>query len=118
MPAWASLGVGDVWGMPPLRSIPMKLGCGDFTKPCDPQAVDDSTATAQKIIDKYKQLFPKFDGMEIEYAGINHWTEINSGSDYIEIDRAVIITSDNGAGFKIAPVVSLQVTNLLCGITH
>ena len=116
--AWASLGVGDMWGMPPMRSIPMKLGCGDFTKPCDPLAADDSAATAQKIIDKYKQLFPKFDGMEVEYAGINHWTEINSDNDYIEIDRAVIITSDNGIGFKIAPVVSLQVANLLCGITH
>ena len=117
-PAWASLGVGDMWGMPPLRRIPMKLGCGDFTKPCDPLAADDSNAIAKKIIDKYKQLFPKFDGVEVEYAGINHWAEINSDSDYIEIDRAVIITSDNGAGFKFAPVVSLRVANLLCGITY
>ena len=116
--AWASLGVGDMWGMPPMRGIPMKLGCGDFTKPCDPLAADDSTAIAQKIINKYKKLFPEFDGMEIEYAGINHWAEINSDSDYIGIDRVVIITSDNGVGFKIAPVVSLQVANLLCGITH
>ena len=85
---------------------------------CDPLAADDSNAIAKKIIEKYKQLFPKFDGVEVEYAGINHWTEINSDSDYIEIDRAVIITSDNGAGFKFAPVVSLRVANLLCGITY
>ena len=31
---------------------------------CDPLAADDSNATAKKIIDKYKQLFPKFDGVE------------------------------------------------------
>ncbi len=118
VPAWASLGVGDMWGMPPLRGIPMKLGCGDFTKPCDPLAADDSHTIAQEIVVRYKQLFPKFDGLEIEGAGFNHWTEINNNSDYIEIDRAVIITSDKGAGFKFAPVVSLKVANLLCRIAY
>ena len=118
VPAWASLGVGNMWGMPPLRSIPMKLGCGDFTKLCDPLAADNPHTIAQEIVGRYKQLFPKFDGVEIEGAGVNHWTEIENNSEYIEINRAVIITSDNGSGFKFAPVVSLKVANLLCGIVY
>jgi len=108
-PAWASLGVGDMWGIPPLRQIPMKLGCGDFTKPCDPLAEDDSQTVAQEIMGRYKSLFSKFDGVEIESVGVNHWTEITNNSDYIEIDRVVIMTSDNGAGFKFAPVVSSKI---------
>ena len=63
-PAWASLGVGDMWGLPPLRGIPMKLGCGDFTKPSDPLAADDSHTISQEIVESYKQLFPKFEGLE------------------------------------------------------
>ena len=113
IPAWASLGIGDMWGMPPLRGIPMKLGCGDFTKPCDPLAKSDSKMIVQEIVSRYKKVFPKFDGLEIESAGVNHWTEIDNDSDYIAIERTVIITSDNGAGFKFAPVVALRVVKSL-----
>ena len=91
----------------------MKFGCGDFTKPCDPLAIDDSHTITQKIVDRYKQLFPKCDGLAIAGAGANHWAEIDNDSDYIEVDNDIIVSSDNGAGFKFAPVVAHAISKVV-----
>lgn len=114
MPAWASLGVGDMWGIPPLRGIPMKLGCGDFTMPSDRRSKGSPPSIAKNITERYSKLFPLFEGLEIETVGINHWARINSDAEYIQIDKAVIVTSDNGSGFKFAPLVSSNIVNGFC----
>ena len=115
VPAWGSLGIGDLWGMPPLRDIPMKLGCGDFTRFCDPSAAEDPQVIGQQIVARYQNLFPQFEGLEILASGFNHWAETKTDQDYIQIDKAVIATSDNGAGFKFAPHVAYNLIKSLTG---
>ncbi len=116
IPAWASLGKGDMWGMPPLKGIPMKLGNGDFTRPCNPYEKDDSEYIAHKVIEHYIQNFPQFKGLKIKGFGYNHWAKISNTSDYTTVKNAIIVTSDNGSGFKFAPYTAVNIVSSIQGI--
>lgn len=114
-PAWISLGNKDMWGIPSIKGIPMKLGCGDFTRPCSPeQSNEEAQHVAQGIIDKYIELFPEFDKLEVMDIGVNHWAKIDSKKLYIKIDKVFLITSDNGAGFKFSSEVASDLVNSIC----
>lgn len=104
--AWASLGTGDLWGMPPLRGELMKLGNGAFTRPADPAEPDDAAAVARELLKSYVERFPALGRARLIRCGANHWTRIGSRDAFMIRDRLVVVTSDDGAGFKTAPQVA------------
>ncbi|MGY6646254.1 MAG: NAD(P)/FAD-dependent oxidoreductase [Salinarimonas sp.] len=104
--AWASLGRGDLWGMPPLRGELMKLGNGAFTRPADPAEPDDAAAVARELLKSYVERFPALGRARLVRCGANHWTRIGSRDAFMIRDRLVVVTSDDGGGFKTAPQVA------------
>ena len=114
MPAWASIDDNsDMWGMPPVRGIEMKLGHGNFTKHCNPQDDENIRIVSEKILAEYKNKFHTMKYTQISYAKYNHWAEIktNKEKDYLEFNNNIIITSDNGCGFKFATYVANKLCN-------
>lgn len=103
---WASLGGGDLWGMPPSDGHFMKLGSGQFTREGNEKQPIDAMTTAPQIIAEYAALFPTMGHAKLEKAALNHWTKITAPRGHITQDRLTVITSDNGGGFKFAPFVA------------
>jgi glycine/D-amino acid oxidase-like deaminating enzyme len=106
--AWAALGHGDYWGMPPLGHLPMKLGCGDFTRPGDTKAPGDATLSGRSILEQYRRRFPAFARARLLRGAYNHWTAIDAKGPACRQDRLTVVTSDNGAGFKLAPLAARE----------
>lgn len=103
---WASLGAGDLWGMPPSDGHYMKLGSGQFTREGNEKQPIDAMTIAPQIIAEYAGFFPTMGHAKLEKAALNHWTKITAPRGHITQDRLTVITSDNGGGFKFAPFVA------------
>lgn len=111
-PAWASLG-GDTWGMPPLRKVPMKLGYGGLTHPAGPEA-PDAAARLSEIVSAYARSYPLFRRIRPRAVRFNHWTRINNDAPFEIEGRCYVTCSDDGAGFKTAPLVARDIANAVC----
>lgn len=102
---WASLGSDiDLWGMPPLKGIPGKLGCGDLTACMDPESPSDLAAVKEKLLSKYRHRFPLFltDARETALH-YNHWTLFDREEIVTTHDKMILVTACSGGGFKFAP---------------
>lgn len=121
MPAWASLGSDDLWGMPPVKNIPFKLGCGALT--CHYESIqniceNNSPELINNILKKYSNHFSKIEHLKNLQLKYNHWAKINSEHCFFREKQCVIISSDNGIGFKFAPTIGHEVSKNLQNETH
>ena len=108
--AQAPIGLGDLWGMPPVRGQPIKLGCGSLTAPSGKRDVPcNSGDVAEKIIRNYAEKFPMFRDCTAASVEIRQWVAINLPFPFLESGKCVVVTSDNGAGFKFAPYVASKI---------
>ncbi len=114
-PAWASLGTGDLWGMPPVRGLPMKLGCGTLTHDPDARAQMTDRQILQHFREEYRRACQTSDLFEPSTLAFNHWTRINTDKTLHPVGRCHVITADNGAGFKYGPLVGKEAAEAIEG---
>ncbi|MDH2343601.1 FAD-dependent oxidoreductase [Bradyrhizobium sp. SSUT77] len=107
--SWASLGGGDLWGMPNVRGIAPKLGCGQLTTPHDPdEPSEDLDAISRRIIREYSKLYPQFSALTGRVR-FNHWTLFSTPDSFHIRDKAIIMTACSGIGYKFAPLTAQKV---------
>ncbi|WP_208351167.1 hypothetical protein [Pseudaestuariivita rosea] len=103
-----------MWGMPPLAGQPGKLGCGTLShEVADPTAPSSPTEIGTKIIEAYVKHYSAFVELFDSRVAFNHWTRLNCASEFVRERNVYIVTSDNGAGFKFAPLVAARLSKVL-----
>jgi sarcosine oxidase len=114
MPAWVSLYDGDLWGVPPVSGMPLKIGCSAFTHtsmPFTPMKTD--LCVADEMIRRYELRFPQFRHLKPTLLAHNHWTQGPSDSHIYQSGRGFLVSACSGAGFKFAPLIGEKVLNLI-----
>jgi glycine/D-amino acid oxidase-like deaminating enzyme len=106
-PTWADLGGDhDLWGIPPIGDIPMKLGFGLHTRPGDPVAERRTTRDdIAAIVGAYRGRFRDIDTFEVVEAVANFYLMAREERFVLRRDRRVVLLSaDSGHGFKFGPL--------------
>lgn len=115
-PAWIDLGGDDeLWGMPPVRDIPLKLGAGGLTRPGDP-------ATERRVLPEdgvavraaYRGQLRDADDYAVESVGVNFYLAAPETRFVLRRDRrAVALSADSGHGFKFGPLTGADLADAL-----
>lgn len=107
---WISLGSGDLWGMPAVRGIPAKLGCGQLTHESDPVLAEEDVGNIRsQVVSEYAKLYPKFSALVGGQIRFNHWTQFSTTAQYHVSKRLIVITACSGGGFKFAPLTAKRI---------
>ncbi|MBM7069485.1 FAD-binding oxidoreductase [Actibacterium sp. 188UL27-1] len=118
-PSWTHLGGtdNDLWGMPPLRGLPMKLGDGSMGRE-DP---DDSDRTMtrdemQHMRAGYAARFRRAEDFQICWGQANYWTKA-PGAAFVMVrqDRAVALSACSGHGFKFGALTGRDASDAITG---
>ncbi len=115
-PCWASLGLEhDLWGMPSVRGIPAKLGCGTITHQCEIDApLMRQNDIVEKIVKTYSDSYPQFfSGNELFELRFNHWTMFNFVEQFHVVQNVIFTAICSGVGFKFAPAVVKNICDRL-----
>jgi glycine/D-amino acid oxidase-like deaminating enzyme len=115
LPCWLSLGgEGDLWGAPPIDSIPMKIGCGGNTRPGDPAQRRVSASEIESILALYRSRLADF-GTARPILGIaNFWTKAPAGRFvFRRIERCYVVAACSGHGFKFGPLTGQDVAEAI-----
>ncbi len=111
-PAWVCSGEENLWGVPPISGIRLKLGCGSLSHPSDP---DDHSCNKEVIVRRMRKLyedrFPLMKSINPYLLTYNHWTHTGRGDIFFTRGNSVVVVSDSGFGFKLAPYTARQVRN-------
>ncbi|WP_339947729.1 FAD-dependent oxidoreductase [uncultured Albimonas sp.] len=102
-PAWTDLGGdGDLWGLPPVEGLPLKLGCGAFGIPNpDPEDRTMRAEEMQRMLDAYRGHFRGIERFRIRWGQANHFT--CAPEDRFVLRRRArlwAVSADSGHGFK------------------
>lgn len=96
--------------MQPIGGHLLKLGCGDLTEPSNQGAgAKPASEIARQILDAYATNFPSFSECIASTVESRQWTKISVQKPYLVRKKAIIVTSDNGAGFKFAPLTASSI---------
>ncbi|MEL6519642.1 MAG: FAD-binding oxidoreductase [Pseudomonadota bacterium] len=117
-PCWSSLGGdGELWGMPPLRGLPAKLGSGALGRldPSDSDrtmSADDMQAMRRAYVSRFKDA----EAFTIRWGQANYWT----GTPSLDLlfskqDRAYALSACSGHGFKFGALTGRDVADALTG---
>jgi sarcosine oxidase len=106
MPAWVALHDDELWGMPPVPGISLKMGCSGLTH----IAVPHSPLTQERLIIKqlilrYQQKFPQFRQVRPKLLAHNHWTQGPKESHIYQAGRGFLVSACSGTGFKFASLI-------------
>ncbi len=114
MPAWVSLQDVDLWGVPPVSGIPLKMGCSAYTHTSMPLApMEQDSRIADEIISRYVLRFPEFRHLSPTLLAHNHWTQGPSDSHIYQSGRGFLVAACSGAGFKFAPLIGEKALQLI-----
>lgn len=108
--AWANLGVGgDLWGMPAVEGLPVKLGNGNQTIKVDSlKGSPDLMSIQSDFLADYHQFLPKVKELGVNEIKYNHWCEFSTSDKYYFYRDIAVVTADNGKGFKDAPLTAIS----------
>ncbi len=115
-PAWSDLGgAEDLWGLPPMGDIAMKIGFGRHTRPGDPErerAVTD--ADIAEILGAYAGRFRGASSFSVESAVANFYLMAPGERFVLRQDRRlVLLSADSGHGFKFGPLTGEAVAEAI-----
>lgn len=102
-PCWIDLGgADDLWGMPPIAGLPMKLGYGGHTQPGDPatgRVVHQEDIDA--VMGAYQGRFKEIERFTVTEPHVNFYL-MAAGEQFLLRDEgaALYVTADSGHGFK------------------
>ncbi|RED14306.1 NAD(P)/FAD-dependent oxidoreductase [Pontivivens insulae] len=115
-PAWVDMGGDtDLWGIPPVAGLPLKLGYGLHTRPGDPAT--ERTATAEdtaQIMGAYRGAFRDIDAYRPVRTVANFYLMApNEDFQLIEECRTLWLSADSGHGFKFGALTGQDVADAL-----
>jgi sarcosine oxidase len=117
-PAWVDLGFGDdLWGMPLVGDIPMKLGYGLHTVPGDPETEHEVTGRdVAAILGAYRGRFRDIEAFQL-VEGLCSFYLMAPDERFVLLreGRCVVLTADSGHGFKFAALTGEDVAEALDG---
>ncbi len=113
--AFFAMGGEDLWGMQPVRGQRLKLGFGLLTQEHDGDTPTDPRHVSKCILAAYTARWPAFaDCLNIAVES-RHWAGIALPFPFVRVGPHVIVTADNGGGFKFAPLTANAVANAMIG---
>ncbi|SNR74678.1 FAD-dependent oxidoreductase [Puniceibacterium sediminis] len=107
--AFYSMAGQDLWGMQPVRGQRLKLGFGKLSKEQDPNARTGADTIAKAMMRAYTSQWPGFGQCHDVEVESSHWTSISLPFPLLRKGPHVIVTADNGGGFKFAPLTGKSV---------
>ncbi|MGR3780070.1 MAG: NAD(P)/FAD-dependent oxidoreductase [Albimonas sp.] len=102
-PCWTDLGgEEDLWGLPPVDGLPLKLGCAILGR--DRPDPEDRTMRPEEIrrmLEVYRGRFRGIDRFQVRWGQANHFT-CAPGDRFVlkRRDRLWAVSADSGHGFK------------------
>lgn len=117
-PAWVDLGFGeDLWGMPLVGDIPMKLGYGLHTRPGDPETGREVTAEdVATITGAYRGRFRDIEKYELIQGLAAYYLMAPEERFVLKREgRVVVLSADSGHGFKFGALTGEDVAEALDG---
>nr|WP_246175985.1 FAD-dependent oxidoreductase [Roseovarius bejariae] len=113
--AWADLGGRDMWGMSALRGYPAKFGCGALSHSAG-RPGPDADEVRKALADAYVAIHPVYEFLYRGRVATNAWTAVDGTRRLRRHGRCLVVTSDNGGGFKYAPLVATDVCRMVSGL--
>lgn len=117
-PCWTHLG-GDaaLWGMPPVGTLPAKLGASHLGRP-DPEM--GSRFMGQDEFElmrsQYRGRFRDADQFIVRWGQANYWTHAPKEKFLLkEVGRAFVVSADSGHGFKFGALTGQDVADAVTG---
>jgi glycine/D-amino acid oxidase-like deaminating enzyme len=115
-PTWVDLGgAEDLWGMPPVAGMAMKLGAGHLTRPGDPETERRlAPGEAETVLAAYRGRFRDIDDFRVVEGLVNFYLMAPGERFVLRRDRRVVLLSaDSGHGFKFGPLTGADVAEAL-----
>lgn len=115
-PCWVDLGLeDDLWGMPPLPGIDMKLGAGRLTVPADPFPWrEGGPEDAAAVLAAYRGRFRDAEGYVPTKVAANYYLMAPEERFVLRRDgRVLLLSADSGHGFKFGPLTGEDVADAL-----
>lgn len=117
-PCWNALG-GDVdlWGVPSIAGLPMKLGNGNmgFQDP-DAQNRMMSEAELKRMLSDYALRFKGAERFRIRWHQANYWTLAPEAEFHLaEMGRVLAVSACSGHGFKFGALSGRDVAEAVSG---
>jgi glycine/D-amino acid oxidase-like deaminating enzyme len=115
LPCWLSLGgEDDLWGAPPIAGIPMKIGCGGYTRPGDPTQRHLGPGEIENILALYRSRLAGFAAARAIRGIANFWTKAPGGRFlFRRIERCYVVAACSGHGFKFGPLTGQDVAEAI-----
>ena len=117
-PAWVDMGLGDdLWGMPLVGNIPMKLGYGLHTVPCDPETRREVTGEdVAAILGAYRGRFRDIEKFQLVEGLCSYYLMAPDERFLLRREgRGVVLSADSGHGFKFGALTGEDVAEVLDG---
>ena len=105
--AWAGLSGANLWGMPPIDGLPAKFGFGGMSHSDTDQSKNDDKVR-MGFADVYARLDPRYACLSDGQVASNVYAECPADSRAVTAARCTVLTSDNGMGFKFAPLAAQE----------
>ncbi len=114
MPAWAALHDDELWGMPPVSGIPLKMGCSGLTHVAGPHCpLKQEQLVIKQLMLRYQKKFLQFRHIQPKLLAHNHWTQGPKESHIYQADRVFLVSACSGAGFKFAPLIGAKALEMI-----
>lgn len=118
IPCWNALGGDtDLYGMPAMDGLPMKLGNGAMgfqDAPAKNRAM--SAAELERMLQDYTLRFRGAEGFRIRWHQANYWTQA-PGSEFLlrQEGRTLVVSACSGHGFKFGALSGRDLAEAVAG---
>lgn len=117
-PCWTDLGgEKELWGLPPVDGLPLKLGCGSMGR-ANP-APDDRVMTAdemRRMLAAYRGRWKRIEDFRIRWGQANHYLA-EPGARFVlrREGKLWLVSADSGHGFKFGALTGEDVAQAVTG---
>ena len=115
-PAWVDMGDDtDLWGIPPVAGLPIKLGYGLHTRPGDPLTERTATpADTATILSAYNGAFRDIEAYTPMQTVANFYLMApNEDFQLVEDGPTLWLSADSGHGFKFGALTGMDTADAL-----
>ena len=105
--SWADFRGRDLWGVPAVYSYDVKFGCGQLTHNAEQRAYS-AEYVRDCFVYHYAEADAAYEVLRRGRISSNVWAFCPAGKMVRTIERCIVLTSDSGGGFKLAPVAGLE----------